>query len=309
LDPRHFERHRLRPVRAARESICYMLQLPEHGLGAFVYTWVDGDSRASAVLCCYGPGVGDTAIAEAIREVTVPATQPFDDWRVGGLHLRQGERSEGSFAGEAASIQFGFEGAHPPYNYASHRDGTLPWFADDRYEQSGRLHGVLRLGEREIAFDTTGHRDQSWGIRDWGMCQHYKWLQANAGPETSVHFTQDYVLGRSNLRGYVFRDEHIAEITDLDVDFELDDAMVHRTITATIADDAGRTTTLTGKTYADTEFAAAPTTTIIVCSDVVEIEGVAGVGQFDLLWAKDYLDLLRERGLPALPGRRNGGVA
>jgi hypothetical protein len=305
LDPVHFERHRLRTVRAARESICYMLQLPEHGLAAFAYTWVDGDSRASSVLCCYGPGVGRTAVTEVFSEIDVPRSQPFDDWRVGGLHLRQGETSsEGSFDANEASIRFGFHAAHPPYSYATHRDGTLPWFADDRYEQSGRLHGVLRLGDREIAFDTTGHRDQSWGIRDWGMCQHYKWLEANAGPDTSVHFTQDYVLGRTNVRGYVFRDEEIVEITAVDVDCDYDNNMVHTTLRATIEDDAGRTTTVTGKTYATTEFPAAPTTTIVVCSDTVEIEGVPGVGQFDLLWAKDYIDLLRERGLPATPPRQ-----
>lgn len=304
LDPIHFKRHSLRSIRAARESIVYLLHLPDEGLGAFVYTWVDGESRASAVLYVYGPGVGQEAVVEAAYEVPVPADQPFDDWRVGGLQLCAGERASGSFEGQAASIQFNFEGSHPPYSYASHRDGTLPWFADNRYEQTGHLEGVLRLGQREIAFDTTGHRDQSWGIRDWGMCQHYKWLECNAGPDTSVHFTQDFVLGEANLRGYVFRDGDIAEITDVDIAVDIDDNMIHNEFVATIEDDAGRTTTVTGETFAHTEFPAAPTTSIVVCSDTVEIDGRPGVGQLDLLWAKDYIDLLRERGLPAMPGRQ-----
>jgi hypothetical protein len=304
LDPIHYERHRLRSVRAARESLVYLLHLPEEGLGAFVYTWVDGESRASAVLYVYGPGIGPQAVVEGTYDVAVALEQPFGDWHVGGLRLSAGEQASGAFEAKAASIQFSFEGAHPPYSYASHRDGTLPWFADNRYEQTGRLQGVLRLGDREIAFDTTGHRDQSWGTRDWGMCQHYKWLEANAGLDTSVHFTQDFVLGQSNLRGYVFRDGLIAEIMDLRVDIDIDDDMIHNTFVATIEDDAGRTTTVTGKTFAHTEFPAAPTSSIIVCSNTVEIEGRPGVGQLDLLWSKDYLDLLRERGLPQLPGKR-----
>ncbi len=304
LDPIHYKRHRLRSVRAARESMVYLLYLPDDGLSAFVYTWVDGDSRASAVLCVYGPGVGQAPVVEAAYEVPVPPDQPFEDWRVGGLHLRQGERASGSFEAPAAGISFTFEGSHPPYSYASHPDGTLPWFADNRYEQTGHLAGMLRLGDREIAFDTTGHRDQSWGIRDWGMCQHYKWLQANAGPQASVHFTQDFVLGTSNLRGYVFRDELMAEIVDVDIDVEIGDDLIHDKFVATLADDTGRTTNVTGKTFAYTEFPAAPSTTIIVCADTVEIEGAPGVGQLDLLWSKDYADLLREHGLPALPGRR-----
>lgn len=304
LDPIHYKRHRLRPVRAARESMVYLLHLPEPELSAFVYTWVDGDSRASAVMCVYGPGVGPEPLVEAAYEVPVPVEQPFDHWRVGGLQLCQGEQASGSFEAEAASIHFSFEGAHPPYSYASHRDGTLPWFADNRYEQSGHLRGTLRLGDREIDFDTTGHRDQSWGIRDWGMCQHYKWLEANAGPDASVHFTQDFVLGESNLRGYVFRDELMAEIVELDFDVDIDEHMIHDRFAATIGDDAGRTTLVTGNTYAHTEFPAAPTTTIIVCTDTVEIQGAPGVGQLDLLWSKDYVDLLRQNGLPALPGRQ-----
>jgi hypothetical protein len=202
-------------------------------------------------------------------------------------------------------MSFTFEGAHPAYSYASHRDGTLPWFADNRYEQSGHIAGTLRLGDREIPFDTTGHRDQSWGIRDWDMCQHYKWLEANAGPKASVHFTQDFVLGTSNLRGYVFRDEIIAEIVDVDIMVAIGDDLVHDTFIATIADDTGRSTTVTGKTYAHTEFPASARSTIIVCADTVEIEGSPGVGQIDLLWARDYADLLREQGLPALPRRHH----
>jgi hypothetical protein len=105
-----------------------------------------------------------------------------------------------------------------------------------------------------------------------------------------------------------FRDGLIAEIIDLrvdvDIDIDIDDDMIHNRFDATIEDDDGRTTSVTGKTFAHTEFPAAPTSSIIVCSDTVKIEGRPGVGQLDLLWSKDYLDLLRERGLPQLPGKR-----
>jgi hypothetical protein len=303
LDPVHYERHVLAPHHAARESLSYMLQLPEEGLAGFVYTWVNDRSRAGAALCFYGPAVGDTPLFEFVDDLPVDPDQKFADWKVGGLELRHGERTEGTFVGDEASITFSFDGSHPAYNYASHPNGALPWMAADRYEQTGRWQGSLTLRGREIPFDTISHRDQSWGIRDWGMCQHYRWLQANAGPDWSVNLTEDSVLGHVNLRGYVFRDGEMAQITALDCDYDLGDDMVHTAFSMVIEDDAGRTTTLLGKTYATMEFPFPPTTALVVTSSTIEIEGHKGTGQFDLLWSQSYLDYVREHGLPPLPPR------
>jgi hypothetical protein len=304
LDPVHHERHRLTPHHAARESLAYLLQLPEEGLGGYFYTWVNAESLAGAVLCLYGPGVGDAPVYESVDGVPIPPDQPFTDWRVGPLTLAHGERAHGRFAGDAASIEFSFEPIHPPYNYASHPDGPLPWMANDRYEQSGRWQGALRLHAREISFDVISHRDHSWGIRDWGACQHYRWLEANAGPDVSLQFTQDCVLGHSNVRGYVYRDGAMAQITAVDCDYELDAEMIHTSFEAVVADDAGRTTSVSGRTYAHMDFPAPPITTVVVCSTTLQIEGRPGRGQLDLLWTNDYLAHVREHGLPALPPRR-----
>jgi hypothetical protein len=304
LDPVHYGRHNLGTHYAARESLSYMLQLPDEGLAGFVYTWVNGESKAGAALCLYGPAVGPTPLFEAVDGIVVDREQPFDDWQVGGLKLQHGPQTSARFVGEGASIEFTFEGTHPAYNYASHPDGGLPWMADDRYEQSGRWRGVLTLAGREIEFDTVSHRDQSWGIRDWGMCQHYRWLQANAGPEVSINFTEDSVLGHVNLRGYVYRDGEMAQITALDVDYELTPEMVHTTLDAVIEDDLGRETIMRGRTYATMEFPFPPTTALVVCSDTVEIDGRPGTAQFDLLWSSHYLEYVREHGLPKLPPHR-----
>jgi hypothetical protein len=304
LDPIHYERHHLTPHHAARESLSYMLQLPEEGIAGFVYTWVNAESLAGAALCFYGPAVGEKPLFESVDGIAVPEDRRFADWRVGPLWLAHGERTEGRFAGEAASIEFSFDGTHPAYNYGAHPDGPLPWMAEDRYEQSGRWRGMLRVNGGEITFDTVSHRDQSWGIRDWGVCQHYRWLQANAGPEVSINFTQDCVLGHVNVRGYVYRDGELAQITRLDCDYNLGEDMVHTTLDAVIQDDAGRTTTIRGRTYAHMEFPFPPITTLIVCSDTVEIDGHHGTAQFDLLWTTEYLDYVRKHGLPQLPRRQ-----
>jgi hypothetical protein len=308
LETVHYERHRLKPHHAARESLSYMLQLPDEGLAGFVYTWVNAESLAGAALCFYGPAVGPEPLFESVDGVEVAPDQRFADWHVGPLRLHHGVRTEGRFSGEAAGIEFSFDGTHPAYNYGAHPEGALLWMADDRYEQSGRWQGVLRLRDRDVPFDAISHRDHSWGIRDWGVCQHYRWLQANAGPEVSINFTEDCVLGHRNVRGYVYRDGELAQITALDCDYELREDMVHRAFDAVIEDDVGRATTIRGRTYADMEFPFPPISTLIVTSATVEIDGQRGTAQFDLLWTHEYLEYVRKHGLPPLPPRRRLGL-
>src|SRR5215469_16477419 len=119
FDPGDYQRHGLGTHYASRESLSYMLQLPDDGLAGFVYTWVNGESLAGAALCLYGPAVGDQALFEAVDGVAVDREQPFSDWRVGGLELHHAERTSAHFDGDEPSIRFTFDGAHPPYSYGS----------------------------------------------------------------------------------------------------------------------------------------------------------------------------------------------
>jgi hypothetical protein len=295
LDPMHDSRHRLGQDPHARESLVFMLQLPEEGIAAFVYTWVNGESKAGAALCVYGPGVGPAPIFEKVDGIPVPHGQGFDDWRVGNVRVAHGaalQVADLSYTSAGVSLEYHFEASHPAYNYGSHVDGCPAWLADDRLEQAGKVRGVLRLGEREIAFDTMGHRDHSWGTRDWGIAQHWKWLEAQAGPDTSVHFFDIEALGSNILRGYVQRDGAIAEVTSVDVTFQHDASLKHQAIQAVVVDVLGRTTRVTGTTFALFEFPVSPLATLNEGSMAVEIDGVKGVGHVEMCWPKPYIDYI-----------------
>ncbi len=55
--------------------------------------------------------------------------------------------------------------------------------------QGKHVKGTLTLGDGKIKCDTTaGHRDHSWGTRDWLAFQHYRWFQGQTGTDCSVHF-------------------------------------------------------------------------------------------------------------------------
>lgn len=298
LDPRHDSRHSLADKPLARESLVFMLQLPEHDLAAFVYTWVSGESKAGAAFCIYGPAVGPQPIFDAVDGIAVPRDQGFDDWRVGGVQVRHGaplQVADVSYTGPQASLEYHFEAMHPAYNYGSHPGGCPSWFADDRFEQSGRVRGVLRFGGREIPFDTFGHRDHSWGSRDWGAAQHWKWLEAQAGSDMAVHVFECNAFGRNILRGYVQRDGKIAEVTAVDTSFEMDADMAHLTQRSVVTDSAGRITTVSGRTFALYEFKVSPLATLNEGSMAVEIDGVPGVGHVEMCWPKSYLEYARQK--------------
>ena len=297
LGPEHDLRHKLGNESHARESLVFMLQLAEENIAAFIYTWVSGDNKAGAALSVYGSGVGKEPIFEICDGILVPSDMDFDDWHVGDVQVRHRlplESAEVHYSGQKASIEYQFEAMHPAYNYGSSPEGCPTWMATDRFEQSGRVKGVLRLGERTIPFETFGHRDHSWGTRDWGQVQQSKWLEAQAGPDVALNVFQYMAVGRTGFMGYIQKEGRIEQVTDVRVDFTLDPMFYHTEMAFVIEDAAGRVTTVRTKLFALFEFEVSPLYTLNEGSMIVEIDGEPGVGHVEMGWSKAYLDYLRQ---------------
>jgi hypothetical protein len=297
-DPNDDSRHVLRQDPVARESLPYMIVLPEEKLTAFAYTWVTPDSRAGAACCVFGPGIGEDPIFEKIDGIEVPRDMDFNDWRVGGMRVRQGDRlkvADMTFTGKRVAIDLHFEGFHPPYNYGGHPQGCPGFVADNRFEQSGLISGSLTVDGRRIPFHTTGHRDHSWGARDWGAIQHWKWLQGQAGPDLSVHMFDILVAGKTYIRGYIYKDRKMTEVTSVDFDFEHDAVLAPVTMTAVLRDDAGRSVNIRGRKIASYPFLIGPQTVNIQSGMSYEFDGVPGVGWLELSWPKAYLEYMSSR--------------
>lgn len=295
LDPVNDGRHKLADGPLERESIPYVIALPEYDLGAFIYTWVDRESVAGSVFVIYGAGVGGEPIVEAIDNVQMPAGQNFDDWQVGKIHLQQHldlKTARLRVNGDRAGMDLTFEASHPAYAYGSHRDGCPDWFATNRLEQAGRVRGVLRVGDRTFEVDTTAARDHSWGTRDWLVPQHWKWVHAQAGDDLCVHFCEIYERGRTELRGYVSCDGLTAELDSVEVGFTHDDQYRQKTIEASLVDRAGRKTSLKGNFYAQFPLIPGPHTTLYESSMRCEINGKPGVGWAEFMWPTEYLEYL-----------------
>lgn len=298
LDPINDGRHQLKEGPLERESIPYVISLPEFGLGAFIYTWVDRESVAGSVFVIYGPGVGGDPIVEKVDNVKVPADQNFNDWKVGKVHLQQNldlMTARLRVDSDNAGMDLTFEACHPAYAYGSHKDGCPDWFATNRLEQAGRVKGQLRVGDKTYQVNTTGARDHSWGARDWLVPQHWKWVHAQAGDGLCVHFCEIYERGRIELRGYVSCDGLTAEVDSVDVGFTLDDQYLQKHIEVKLLDRAGRATTLKGDFFAHFPLMPGPETTLYESSMSCEINGKPGVGWAEFMWPTDYLEYLRSK--------------
>lgn len=294
-------RHKLPEEPLARESLVFMLQLPEHQIAAFVYTWVNGLGRAGSAMVVYGPKMGEP-YADKVDGIEVPATMGFEDWRVGGVRVRHESAlhtASVEYEGPRCRLRYHFSAVHPPYAYSSHADGCPSWVADDRVEQSGRVQGELVVDGARIEFDTMGHRDHSWGTRDWSLSQHWKWCEAQAGPDVAVHFWDLWAVGRRALRGYVFREGELSPVTGVEVAAEHDEHLMPSSVRADVIDALGRRTHLQGTVFASYPFGPfgeKPAMLLNEASMEVTIDGRPGVGHIEACWPLDYANHAAEAG-------------
>jgi hypothetical protein len=295
IDPINDGRHQLRDLPLERESIPYVVTIAEHGVAAFIYTWVDKNNLAGSVFVAYGPGVGPAPIVEKVDLVEMPAGANFNDWKVGAVHLRQDLQLKTAtieVVTPRAKFEARYEALHPAYAYSSHPDGCPAWAATNRIEQAGRIKGTLTIDGRAMAFDTTAARDHSWGTRDWQVPQHWKWLHAQAGTDLCVHFWQIQAYGRTDLRGFVLRDGRMAEVTEVEIDLETDDQYRQTRIDAVVHDNAGRTSRVTGEYFAHFPLIPGPHTTLNEGALKCRIDDRPGVGWTEVMWPTAYLDYL-----------------
>lgn len=274
-----------------RESLVWVVPLAAEGLGLVAYTWVDAFGMAGTAGIAFGPKLS-APIFERFDDIPVPDAMTFDDWSAGPVHVAHRvplRSAEIGYTGERLGMDFSFEAIHPPYAYSSHSEPFPRYFADDRYEQGGRARGTARLDGETVAFDGFAHRDHSWGARSWGGTQHYKWINFLADG-ASVHVMDLHGFGRTDVRGYVHKDGHTAEIVDAEFDYELDRDFFHRRFAARLTDDAGRTTQVRQlASSAELGYPISPRLTLLDLVGPGAVDGVDGVYYSEMAWAPDYL--------------------
>lgn len=279
----------------ARESIPYCILLPEEGLLALVYSWVDGQDRGGYAVSVFDEGPEPAHM----RRVDGIAAQgmDFDAWDLGGVHVAVGPdfgSAHVRYEDDECSIDVEFTGLHDAFDYGSNRAGCPPYQATNRYEQGGRFRGTMRWRGRTIDIDGPGHRDHSWGRRDWDAIHHYKWL-AVAGEDRAANLMVALVEGETIYNGYVFVDGVLSPIVSATVDTTYGEGVFQEQLTAVMQDEAGRTTTMDfPERFASARWPVSPTMTFTDGCFKGTLEGGPVSAYIQYAWPKAYLDHMLE---------------
>ncbi len=279
----------------ARESLAYCAIVPGEGV-YLLYTWVNSDDVAGYAFAIYGDGPEPAYFAR--QEGLSVAGQDFDDFRVGNLEVHVGNdfrTATASYHDDEVAISIEFEAFHDPFDYDSNLGGCPRYQATNRYEQSGVIRGELtRSGETE-KFSVPGHRDHSWGRRDWDAIHHYKWLSI-VGEDRAANIMVALVEGETIYNGYVFVDDKLSPVVSADVRTTYDDQYFQKSIIAEVLDEAGRKTPIEFPDhYATARWDISPTFNFTDTGMTGTMAGGPVSAYVQYTWPRSYLDHLLTR--------------
>jgi hypothetical protein len=296
LEPQDDFRHPLPDRPHARESLFYNLLLPDEGLLVMFYTWVDGQDRAGHLFAVAGDD--NERLAFSAVDGVPSGARDFSDWEVEGLSVRHSEAlrtAELAFAGDGVTYRATFTALHEPFSYRDNEDGCPDFLADDRFEQSGRVIGELTIGDRRIAFDTTAHRDHSWGTRDWDTIQDWKWISAQAQDGVTFNAMLLHARGENWHCGYVSRGGRLSPIVDVRVKAAYDENWWQTGGEIVLRDAGGGVVMVSAERFALFRFEAGEHIVLHEAACTGTIDGVPALVHLEAGWERSYAELQAER--------------
>lgn len=285
-------RHRVPEGVKTRDSLFWNLVLPDEQIAVQLYVWVDGRGVAGRQVAVYLPDRDDNIVLNAYN-VDLGPDSDLDDWECDGLRLRQPDplrSAELTFEGDEVSLDYRFIARHRPFSYRENPGSCPAWMATNRYEQSGRVSGTLRVRDRVIPFhDVWAHRDHSWGRRNWNWVHHWKWIVAGVPSGTEINAMFHIARGDFGVNGHVLRDGEPIPFADGRVRATYDDDMSQSGLEAELIDAQGGKTHLEMERFAIFHLPFGSDTLLSEAACRVRINGEAGTGQFETLWPRGYI--------------------
>ncbi|WIB64721.1 hypothetical protein [Curtobacterium sp. MCBD17_040] len=287
-------RHRPAPGARMRDSVFYQTVLPEERLAVQVYLFVTGTGAAGYNVAVWGDA------APTVREFgggRVAEAMDLDDFTVGGLTVRHRDplrTADVVVRTDRVELDLTFTALHEAFSFRDAPDGLPSWFAEDRIEQTGAVRGHVRADDHAFELGPIGHRDHSWGLRDWRAPQHWKWLVAYTPSGRAVNGWTWIAAGRWGFAGYVLRDGRPVPVSRIEDDTTYGAGYEQRRLHAVLHDVEGGTTTLDLDVFAVLHLPDERTgTTVLEGGCVARIDGERGAGQFEVEWPTDYFAHLR----------------
>ncbi|KAA9164476.1 hypothetical protein FPZ12_007755 [Amycolatopsis acidicola] len=292
-------RHRPEPGGRMRDSLFWELIMPDERLGMQVYLYLTDRGKTGYNVSVWGPDAEPLALK--LEQGTVGDDMDLDNFEFRGLTVKQPElrrTAQVGYTSDEVRLQFDFTALHDAFSYRSNPDGLPSWFAANRLEQTGHVTGFLEVGDRRITWDRKGHRDHSWGTRNWGVPHHWKWFIAYTESGRVVNGWIWIARGEWGFAGYVVKDGVTVPVSHIKHHAEYHDDMTQKRLEADVVDITGETTRLVMDSYGTIKLPTRdPMGTVITeAACDVTIDGEAGAGQFETHWPGQYLRHLIESG-------------
>jgi hypothetical protein len=112
--------------------------------------------------------------------------------------------------------------------------------ASEHYEQVGGWTGEIHVDGKKMEIQGTGHRDHSWGERDWKAPERWTWLTAQFGPELGFNLSRVVIKSVDLFNGYVCRSGENIPLRKawLETDFE-EDGVTQKAVRLRLQDTTG----------------------------------------------------------------------
>lgn len=114
-----------------------------------------------------------------------------------------------SFTSKKCSFGLLFRPVNEYYYYVKKRDkeaaNSFERLFSQHIEQAGLFEGEVFLNGDKLKFGPSpGHRDHSWGIRDWSSIDNYWLFSCTFGMESAFNLWKGFARGSSFHAGYIF---------------------------------------------------------------------------------------------------------
>lgn len=156
-------------------------------------------------------------------------------------------------------LKFDCLGRFKPFDYFEGRKmeefsteymDLLDTAAQRHYEQGCICKGTLvkRKEGESIDFEVLGHRDHSWGVRDWVYIDRWNWISAQFADRT-INIARIEVKGHTLIGGFISTKEGNKRVIDVKVETETkEDGKTPTSSTFTITDQDNKVIKVVSKT-------------------------------------------------------------
>lgn len=280
-----------------RDSLFWEVIMPEEQLGMQIYLYLTNRGKTGYNVSIWGPGKDPVALK--LAQGIVGADLDLDDFEFEGVRVKQPElrrTAEVRFSSPDVNLEYNFTALHDAFSYRCNPDGLPSWFAENRIEQTGHVTGFLEVGGRRIPLDRKGHRDHSWGRRDWGVPQHWKWFIAYTESGRAVNGWIWIARGEWGFAGYVVTDGITVPVSHIRHHAEYHDDMMQKRLEADVVDVTGETTRVVLDSFGAVKLPTRDPMGIVITEAACRatIDGESGAGQFETHWTGQYLNYLIE---------------